>query len=66
MSKYLYIDKVNDNEIFIVISSDPKRDGLLKSTYYKNKNLEIGNSHLYGKRHQDYLNELVKQSKIID
>lgn len=66
MSKYLYTDKVNNGEVYVVIAPDPKRDGLLKSTYYKNKNLEVGSSHLYGKRHQDYLNELVKKSKKID
>lgn len=66
MSKYLYIRKFIDRNVYVVISADPKREGLLKSTSYKNEKLEKGSLDFYGKRHQDYLNELVKQSTKIN
>jgi hypothetical protein len=66
MTSYLYIDKCSDRNIYIVISPDSKRDGLLKSTSYKNEKLEIGTSHFYGKRHQNYLNELIKKSTVLN
>ena len=69
MNKYLYVTKNPydfDKNHYIVISDDPKRDGLLKSTLYLNENLEHGFSDKYGKCHQSYLVDLVKKSTKID
>jgi len=70
MTKYLYTRTRNVNDIdrtdYILITPDPKRDGLLKATLFLNKNLDRGFSYAYGKVNQSLINELVKKSEIIN